>query len=67
MLINEVFMTEKKEDQGKVQTSVNNTSEIIREVSLTFEENFIAESSSDCNPYGCTCISYEKCCGCLLQ
>lgn len=42
------------------------SAEILSEATLTFEENLITESSG-CDPYGCTCISYEKCCGCILQ
>ena len=32
---------------------------------MTFNENLVL--ASGCNPYGCTCISHEKCCGCFLQ
>jgi len=32
---------------------------------LNFSENLLL--ASGCDRYGCTCISYEKCCGCLLQ
>ena len=36
-----------------------------RIVSLEFDE----AANADCEDsrYGCTCIAYEKCCGCLLQ
>ena len=63
----EINVTERNENQEKELLTSRNSSEIMREVSLTFEENFIAESGSDCDPYGCTCISYEKCCGCFIQ
>ncbi|MDD5264074.1 MAG: hypothetical protein PHU43_04465 [Candidatus Bipolaricaulis sp.] len=35
----------------------------IRELSFTEQDN------RDCSDkqYGCTCISYEKCCGCIIQ
>jgi|GEM_PF-1484750 len=32
---------------------------------VTFQENLALIDG--CNPYGCKCISHEKCCGCLLQ
>lgn len=37
----------------------------IKIIHLKFDERY----NEDCvdSPYGCTCISYEKCCGCLLQ
>jgi hypothetical protein len=37
----------------------------VRVVHLRFEEI----EASDCtdNRYGCTCISHEKCCGCIIQ
>ena len=36
-----------------------------RIISLEFDE----AANADCEDsrYGCTCINYEKCCGCLLQ
>lgn len=43
------------------------SADVLAEATLCFEENMIAEDSDGCSPYGCTCISYEKCCGCLLQ
>ena len=44
----------------------NRIPEVLAEVTLTFEENLLL-GDSGCPRYGCTCISYEKCCGCLLQ
>lgn len=41
--------------------------EILEETTLSFEENLIVANSENCDRYGCTCIAYEKCCGCLLQ
>ncbi len=41
--------------------------EILDDITLSFEENLIGENSINCDPYGCTCIAHEKCCGCLLQ
>lgn len=32
---------------------------------VTFEENLAL--ASGCNNYGCTCVSYETCCGCMIQ
>ena len=32
---------------------------------IDFEENLVL--ASGCDNYGCTCISYEKCCGCVFQ
>lgn len=43
------------------------SAEILSDTTLTFEENLIAADSDGCSPYGCTCIAYERCCGCLLQ
>jgi hypothetical protein len=42
---------------------------ILEIMELRFEENQINQDSSncDCHQYGCTCIAYEKCCGCLVQ
>ena len=37
---------------------------VLAETTLTFEEN---RSGTNCEPYGCTCISHEKCCGCFVQ
>jgi hypothetical protein len=42
------------------------TNGIIAIATLTFEENLLSDGV-DCPRYGCTCINYEKCCGCLLQ
>ncbi|MCR4319009.1 MAG: hypothetical protein NUV74_01560 [Candidatus Brocadiaceae bacterium] len=42
-------------------------SEIFANATLTFEENLIANDSDGCPRYGCTCIAYEKCCGCFIQ
>ena len=43
------------------------STEILESAILTFEENLIANDSDDCPRYGCTCIAYEKGCGCLVQ
>ena len=32
---------------------------------ISFSENLIL--ASGCDNYGCTCIAYEKCCGCFIQ
>jgi len=32
---------------------------------ITFEDNLVL--ASGCDNYGCTCITYEKCCGCFIQ
>ena len=32
---------------------------------ITFEDNLVL--ASGCDNYGCTCIAYEKCCGCFIQ
>lgn len=37
---------------------------ILAETELKFEENLIV---ANCDDYGCTCISHEKCCGCFIQ
>lgn len=34
-------------------------------VAMTFSNNLVL--ASGCDNYGCTCIAYEKCCGCILQ
>jgi len=47
---------------GKIQSTG-----ILADVTLTFEENLIVDEQGGCQPYGCSCISYEKCCGCLIQ
>lgn len=38
--------------------------EVLQIVDVQFDENVHVAS---CDPYGCTCIAHEKCCGCLLQ
>ena len=38
---------------------------VLAQKAVTFEDNLVL--ASGCNPYGCTCIAHEKCCGCLLQ
>ncbi len=38
---------------------------VIKASVVIYPENIIY--ASNCNPYGCTCIAYEKCCGCFLQ
>ena len=43
---------------------VDESTEILANVTLEFAENMLIEN---CDDYGCTCISHEKCCGCLLQ
>jgi len=50
----------------KVTAIVNNT-DIYEEIDLSFEEYVDGENISNCEDYGCTCISHEKCCGCILQ
>lgn len=35
--------------------------EILGNAILTFEENLIANDFSDCPPWGCSCIAYERC------
>lgn len=32
---------------------------------VIFKDNLVL--SSGCDNYGCTCIAYEKCCGCFIQ
>ena len=32
---------------------------------VSFSDNLAL--ASGCDNYGCTCIAYEKCCGCLIQ
>lgn len=41
--------------------------DILATASLIYEENLLAENADNCNSYGCTCIAYEKCCGCFIQ
>lgn len=53
------LMDEKFENEESV--------EILAEATLTFEENMLSGDADECSRYGCTCINYEKCCGCLLQ
>lgn len=38
---------------------------ILRVIELEFDEY----DNKDCEDrrYGCTCINYERCCGCLIQ
>lgn len=50
-------------------TNQNVESEVLEVKTLVFEENQLLDNTtnSNCDPYGCTCIAYEKCCGCLLQ
>jgi hypothetical protein len=40
------------------------SSGILAEANLVFEENLIYELNGESS---CTCIRHEKCCGCLLQ
>jgi len=37
----------------------------VKVIKLSFDEIENQECSD--NRYGCKCISYEKCCGCLMQ
>lgn len=41
--------------------------DILAAASLTYEENLLAGNADNCSSYGCTCIAYEKCCGCFIQ
>ena len=44
------------------------TQEILSVTTLEFEENLISKNYYyDCDDYGCTCISHEKCCGCFIK
>lgn len=43
------------------------TTLILDEIDIEYEENLIGENISNCDNYGCTCISHEKCCGCFIQ
>lgn len=41
--------------------------DIIAVADLIFEENVLLSDDIMCDRYGCTCIAFEKCCGCLIQ
>lgn len=49
------------------QLALAESAEILAETTVTFEENLLQEITGGCDNHGCTCISYEKCCGCLIQ
>lgn len=51
------------------QFPLNNVeiNEVLSNATLDFEKNPIGDDTDGCPRYGCTCIAYEKCCGCLLQ
>ena len=51
-------------DEGRQSVCVFEEPEVLSEATLTFEENLIV---ANCDDYGCTCISHEKCCGCFVQ
>jgi hypothetical protein len=52
-------------DNPKGRVEVRDQATRARIVSLQFEE----AANADCEDtrYGCHCIAYEMCCGCLLQ
>ena len=58
----EVPIKAKKEKKLKEHLNCIERSRII---SLEFDE----AANADCedNRYGCTCINYEMCCGCIIQ
>lgn len=69
-----IFLEFDEASECSFEESVEDSGEIIAEETLTFEENLIEKGDSDdelylceCDNYGCNCIAYEKCCGCLLQ
>lgn len=53
------------QNDSQAEKQFDTPSEIIAWREMEFE-NVILEAS-DCERYGCTCINYEKCCGCFIQ
>lgn len=53
----------------KLEEALKHFAESISEVKaakmMVYNENLVL--ASGCDNYGCTCISYEKCCGCFIQ
>lgn len=54
-----------REDQIKPQKIKQLKDQVVKVVKLEFDEY----ENKDCQDqrYGCKCVNYEKCCGCLLQ
>ncbi len=52
-----------------LETIINRFAEsvsgVLRFSPVNYNENLVL--ASGCSNYGCTCISYEKCCGCFIQ
>lgn len=48
-----------------IQKFVENVSGVLESSVINYNENLVL--ASGCDNYGCTCISYEKCCGCFIQ
>jgi len=60
-------MLNKGKSEAIVQNSVgdNRNSSDIKIIQLKFDERYNEDCTDD--RYGCTCIAYEKCCGCIFQ
>ncbi len=55
-----------KDDRIDEFVVTNESSDILEDATLTFEENSIVEDSGK-GDYSCKCISQETCCGCFVQ